>query len=272
VATGGGQARRRKASAVARERAEAAALPAVPALRRWLRVPRGVALPRWVPDRLGRAVGAELEARRGRALADVTFGIVDLETTGLAADRDRILEVGLVVRRGARVLERYGSFVDVELPIPPWIQALTGIADADVVDAPPESAVLGDVARLVRDLRIDVLVAHNARFDRAFLERAWRLHELEPDLPPFLCSLRLARRWIRAPSHSLGNLVEQLGIAARARHRALGDAEMTSDLWAELLARGRLRGVYTLESLSRAAGAGRTPRRVHTVDLEKPSR
>ena len=84
---------------------------------------------------------------------------------------------------------------------------------------------------MLKDERVDVLVAHNAGFDRSFLERAWECHCPALALPPFLCSLRLARRWVRAPRFGLGALVEQLGTPKSERHRALGDALMTSYLW-----------------------------------------
>src|SRR5262245_23421028 len=66
-------------------------------LREWLRVPRGLSLPRWVTSRLSANVAEELELRRGTPLERATFGILDLETTGLSSQRDRILEIGLVV-------------------------------------------------------------------------------------------------------------------------------------------------------------------------------
>ena len=96
---------------------------------------------------------------------------------------------------------------------------------------------------------------------RRFLDRAWRAHGLRTPLPPFLCSVRLARRWVRAPRYGLDTLVRQLSIPPRPRHRALGDAEMTADLWHELLKRGKLADVHTLEALRAIGGVGRSRRR-----------
>ena len=104
-----------------------------------------------------------------------------------------------------------------------------------------------------------MLVAHNARFDRGFLARAWREHGREPELPDFLCSVRLARKFVHAPRYGLDALVAHLSIPERARHRALGDAEMTADLWIELVARARLGGVHTLEKLRKIAEVKTTP-------------
>ncbi|MBW2281784.1 MAG: 3'-5' exonuclease [Deltaproteobacteria bacterium] len=202
------------------------------------------------------------EARRGTSTRRAVFGVVDLETTGLSTDDHLILEIGLVVQCGGRVVRRFSTLVDVPAPIPRSIVALTGISRRDLEGAPGEEAALRAFAEVVRSEGVQALVAHNAPFDRRFLERAWARYPLAMDLPPFLCSLRLARRWIRAPRHGLDALVAQLGIRGQARHRALGDAEMTSALWTELLARARLRGIHSLEDLRSAGEPGRSgPRR-----------
>ncbi len=239
------------------------------ALRSWLRVPPEMPLPGWAQARLERGVRAELEAREGTKLEDVVFGIVDLETTGFAAGRDRILEIGLVVQRGGRRLDRFSTLIDVGMPIPPVITALTGIDAQATVGAPDTAEALRAFARVLRAQRVGVLVAHNAPFDRGFLEYAWTEYRHTPPLPPFLCSLRLARRWLRAPAYKLDVLAEQLGLPLHARHRALGDAEITAGLWHELLERGRLKGVHTLEALQEVASVGRTSpgiSRVRVVD------
>jgi DNA polymerase III subunit epsilon len=239
-------------------------------VRSWLRVPRALGLPGWAVARLGSTVACELESRRGRALDDVVFGIVDLETTGLSAERCRILEIGLVALQGTRVLGTWETLVDVCGPVPSGITALTGIHDALLEGAPCEGDALAAVAGFIAEHKVDVLVAHNARFDRGFLQRAWREHGMTPPLPPFLCSVRVARRYVRAPRFGLDMLIEHLAIPVRARHRALGDAEMTADLWLELIARARLAGVHTLEALRKVAEVktGRAPRaRVRVVDL-----
>ena len=239
-------------------------------LREWLRVPRGLSLPRWVAARLSSSVAHELELRRGTPLEEVTFGVLDLETTGLSSQRDRILEIGLVVLRGARVRATFESLVDVGEPLPSGITALTGIHDGLLEGAPAEADAIASVAALLAEHRVEVLVAHNARFDRSFFARAWRTHERSEALPPFLCSVRAARRLVSAPRYGLDALVAQLAIAPRARHRALGDAEMTADLWIELVARARLQGFHTLEALRPLAAVGpsrRRRRRVHVVPV-----
>ena len=239
------------------------------AVRGLLHVPEGLTLPAWAAERLGRELRAELASRSGTPLAEVSFGIVDLETTGLSAERDRILEIGLVVRRGRTITGRYSSLIDPGFRIPSVITELTGIEASLLADAPEECKALDGFARVLREQRVAVLVAHNAPFDRSFLQAAWRRGERSPDLLPFLCSLRLARRLVKAPSYGLDRLVTQLGIPRAPRHRALGDAEMTATLWGELLERSRLERVHTLEALQPLAEVKpgrRSPPRVHRVD------
>jgi DNA polymerase-3 subunit epsilon len=240
------------------------------ALREWLRVPRSLSVPAWAAARLGVGVARELEARRGLSLERATFAVLDLETTGLSPRHARILEIGLVVLRGERVLARLGTLVDVGGSVPSGITALTGIDDSLLEGAPSEAEALESVAQLLAEHRVDAMVAHNARFDRGFLARAWRAHGRPEPLPPFLCSVRAARRLVRAPRYGLDALIQHLSIAPRARHRALGDAEMTADLWLEIEGRARVEGLHTLEALRGVAGLRRAkPRRsrVHVVEL-----
>jgi DNA polymerase-3 subunit epsilon len=230
-------------------------------LRDWLRIPERLALPAWVPQRLLTSVLEQARARLGEPLERTVFGIVDLETTGLSADRHRILEIGLVVQKTGRTLERFSTFVDTGGAIPPAITALTGIVETHLEGAPQEEAALGDLDRLLRGHGVTALVAHNAPFDRRFLERAWLDGPARPPLPPFLCSLRLSRRLVRAPSYGLGALARQLSIPVDVRHRALADAEVTARLWWELILRARVEGIYTLEELRKVAEPRRAPRR-----------
>ncbi len=236
-------------------------------LRAWLRVPGGLGVPRWARRRLGAGVREELAARAGVPVERAVFGVVDLETTGASPASQRILEIGLVVQRGGRVVRRFTTLIDVEVAIPGWITALTGIDPSAVVDAPAEAEAIANLDRVLAEEGVEALVAHNAGFDRAFLVRAWERHDLRRELPPLLCSLKLARRWVRAPRYTLDALVEQLDIPRAARHRALGDAEMTAVLWSELLQRGKLRGVHTLQALCDEAETRRSrDRRVRAVD------
>jgi DNA polymerase-3 subunit epsilon len=153
------------------------------------------------------------------------FAFVDLETTGTRASADRITEIG-VVRvdddgRDIRITE-WESLVDPEVPIPPAIQALTGITDAMVRSAPSFSTIARDVLDLLAGC---VFVAHNARFDYGFLKHAFA--RLSRSFSArVLCTVRLSRRLFPQAEggHSLDALIARHALPIGNRHRALGDA------------------------------------------------
>ena len=218
-------------------------------LRAVLRVPSHLGLPRWT-SRLLPSTAPLDPAQTGRALSDVVFGVVDLETTGLSAVGCEILEIGLVVVRHGLKVRRFETLVRPTGYIPTAISSLTGIRSQDLEGAPDESIGVRRLRDVLVEEGVQTLVAHNARFDRSFLNAAWERHLLSPDLPPFVCTVRLARRLLRARRYSLDVLAEELALLPRPRHRALGDAEMTADLFAEILRRAAARDVTTLESLA----------------------
>jgi DNA polymerase-3 subunit epsilon len=160
---------------------------------------------------------------------DLVF--VDLETTGGSAAYDRITEVGIVrVRNGERV-EEWSSLVNPERPIPPYIEAFTGISDEMVADAPR----FGEIAAVVREkLQGAVFVAHNARFDYSFLRGEF----LKADMnfsAKVLCTVKLSRRLFpEYARHNLDAVMERNGLTCDARHRALGDARVLHDFWVKL--------------------------------------
>ena len=102
-------------------------------------------------------------------LRNVTFVVVDLETTGGSAQDNAITEIGAVKVRGGSVIGEFSSLVKPEEPIPAFITALTGISEAMVSSAPPIGAVLPQFLEFASG---SVLVAHNARFDTGFLAAA----------------------------------------------------------------------------------------------------
>ena len=153
------------------------------------------------------------------------FAFVDLETTGTRAAADRITEIGIVRVDSAdaaspRITE-WCSLVDPEVPIPPEIQALTGITDTMVKSAPTFSTLAGDVLNLLAGC---VFVAHNARFDYGFLKHAFA--RLERSFAArVLCTVRLSRRlYPDAQGHGLDALIARHALDVTDRHRALGDA------------------------------------------------
>ena len=160
-----------------------------------------------------------------------SLAFVDLETTGMRAADDRITEVGIVrvdadTAGGPPTVHEWSSLVDPEVPIPPVIQALTGITDAMVAGAPTFSAIAADIEERLADC---VFVAHNARFDHGFLKHAFARVGRPFSARP-LCTVRLSRRLFPdADGHGLDAVVARHGLVVTDRHRALGDARA---LWA----------------------------------------
>lgn len=193
--------------------------------------------PRAAPSRVPAPLPAE-------PLEDLIF--VDLETTGCNAAHHRIIEVGLVRVRHGMPVETWSSLVNPGVRIPQATTAFTGITDAMVAAAPTFEALAPELrARFAGD-PAPVFVAHNARFDYAFLRAEFRRLD-EVFRARVLCTVRLSRRLFpENPSHSLDALIERHGLACTARHRALGDAQVLADYFA------RLRAALPHEGLSAA--------------------
>lgn len=163
-----------------------------------------------------------------------TIAVIDFETTGLSpAMGDRATEVAVVIVESGKIVDRYQSLMNTGTHIPAFIEALTGISNAMIRQAPPATEVMNALAKFVRDIP---LVAHNASFDSKFLDAEW-LNVNKKRQQAFACSMLLARRiYPAAPDHKLGTLVRHLGLPSAARHhRALADAEMTAHLWVRMV-------------------------------------
>jgi DNA polymerase III epsilon subunit family exonuclease len=224
---------------------------------------------------LGRPAGSPDSgpAQRSRAelpLARVAFTVVDLETTGLSADAGAILEIGAVRVEGLRPTARFATLVDPGRAIPARISRLTGIDAELVADAPETARAVPALRGWLARTPDAAFVAHNAGFDARFLARAFERARLLPLAGPVLCTRKLGRRLVPALGRfDLDTLCARFGIANRARHRALGDADATARLLLELLAVARAQGVETLgdlvdlqeRPLRRPRGARRRSRR-----------
>src|SRR5258708_15978629 len=138
-------------------------------------------------------------------MLDHPLVFLDLETTGATAHFDRITEIGLVEVDCGRHVGEWSSLVNPETRIPPSIQALTGITDAMVENAPTFAAL---AESLYDQLEGKVLVAHNARFDYGFLKYEFRRLGLRYQ-PRVLCTVKLSPRLYPQPRHpNLDSLIE----------------------------------------------------------------
>ena len=185
----------------------------------------------------------------GTPLREVTFCVVDLETTGGRASDLGITEIGAVKVRAGEVLAEFGSLVNPGMPIPAFVSVLTGITDAAVAGAPKLGSILPSFLEFATNT---VLVAHNAPYDTGYLKAAsCALGYQWPD-PPVLDTAVLARRALprgEVPNHKLGTLAQHFHAGTRPNHRALDDARATVDVLHGLLERVGASGVDSLEEL-----------------------
>ena len=185
----------------------------------------------------------------GTPLSDVTFVVVDLETTGGSPVECGITEVGAVKVRGGEVVGELQTLVNPGAPIPAFISVLTGITDAMVADAPPIETVLPQLLEFAAG---SVLVAHNARFDVSFLKAAAQRCHREWPAPQVLDTVHLARQVVRrdeVPNHRLASLARLFHATTTPDHRALHDARATVDVLHGLIERVGNLGVHSLEEL-----------------------
>jgi len=191
-------------------------------------------------------------------LEKATYVVVDLETTGLRPGESGICEIGAVRLRGFEVEAEFETLVDPGLPIGAGASAVTGLRNEQLRGAPrPDEAVRSFLA-FAGDA---VLVAHNARFDLAFLDRETERLTGSRIGSPVVDTVRLARRLLagRVAGFGLGQLAWFLDTSERPCHRALPDARATAELLLALIGLAQERGARTVADLSELA-ATRTRR------------
>lgn len=184
----------------------------------------------------------------GTPLHEVTFCVVDLETTG-GTHSDAITEIGAVKVHGGEIIGEFQTLVRPDEPIPAFISVLTGITNAMVADAPRMATVLPSFLEFSRG---SVLVAHNAGFDIGFLKRACITYEHPWPNNPVIDTVSLARHAMvkeEVPNCKLATLAAYFNASVTPDHRALSDARATVDVLHGLLERLGNRGVSTLQDL-----------------------
>jgi len=160
--------------------------------------------------------------------------ILDFETTGLSPDQgDRAIEIGAVRLINGEVTEEFQQLMNPGRRVSSFIEDYTGISNDMLKGAAPCPQVMSSFVSFIGD---DNLIAHNAAFDKRFLDAELSLIPANYS-GDFSCSLLLARRIFQtAPSYSLSNLIKHLGIkTAGSYHRALFDAQVTAKLWLALI-------------------------------------
>lgn len=205
----------------------------------------------------------DLVALRGAAgeavpLEAATFVVFDLETTGLRPGTARPCEVGAVRVRGLELEERFQTLANPGARLAPAVAALTGLRDEQLRRAPPVAAVIRRFLSFSGDA---VLVAHNARFDMAFLDAETMRLSGRRVAAMVVDTVGLARRLLGRQPANLAALAYRFATEARPCHRALPDAEATAEILLCLIGMAQERGARTVGDLVELAAT--RPRRVH---------
>jgi DNA polymerase-3 subunit epsilon len=152
-----------------------------------------------------------------------TLSFIDVETTGLTAATNRVIELAIIRVTNGEVIERYSQLINPERPIPSFIQEHTGITPKMVKNAPTFADIFPKVQSLLEG---GVFVAHNASFDYSFIQEEFR-RQGATYVATTLCTVRLSRRLFPGyRRHGLDSIIQRFGIECPARHRALDDAEV----------------------------------------------
>lgn len=172
--------------------------------------------------------------RQSRLLKELDFVVVDVEATGAKTPPNRLIELGAYRIRNGRIVDKFLSLVNPEIPIPRFVATLTGITNEMVKQAP----VFADLAPQWLDFVSDsVLIAHNSNFDANFLN-----HEISRVYPghrmvnPHLCTVKLSRHALPdLLNHRLDTIANHFSIPIASRHRAGCDALATAEIFLHLL-------------------------------------
>lgn len=160
------------------------------------------------------------------------YAIIDIETTGGNASRERITEIAIFIHDGTKVVNEYSTLINPECTVPPFVARLTGISNEMLADAPKFFEVARDIVEITEGC---TFVAHNAAFDYSFVKQEF-LNLGYKYKRPVLCTVKMSHKLLPGhKSYSLGNLCNSLGIQITSRHRASGDALATVRLFERLL-------------------------------------
>jgi DNA polymerase-3 subunit epsilon len=196
----------------------------------------------------GAEVGLANPPGAGVPLEHAHFVVVDLETTGLSARSARICEIGAQRVRCLELEDSFETLVDPGVPLPPVVTALTGI---DARELPGAPTVRPAVRRFVAFAGDAALVAHNARFDLAFLDREVERLTGRRIAAAVVDTMWLARRLLvgRTRRVGLSSLAHFLGVPTEPCHRALPDARATAEILLVLVGLAQERGARTVADL-----------------------
>ena len=166
-------------------------------------------------------------------LEKAVFSVVDVETTGLSASRNRVIEIAIVKIENLKITDKLSYLINPQTYIPPFITSLTGISNDDVMGAPIFSEIVDEIISYTNN---SILTAHNFTFDASFLNSEFMMSGREFVNEHSCCTLKLARKIYPAlKSKSLSSVAQSLNLKNSNAHRALGDAEITAKVLLKII-------------------------------------
>jgi len=167
-------------------------------------------------------------------LKDATYVVFDVETTGLSAERDRLIEIAAVKVKNGAEIDSFESYINPRRPISELITRLTSITDDDVKDAPFEEEVMTNFYNWLDE--DDILVAHNAKFDLGFLDKSFERLGLKNKNNASIDTLFISRAENKeAKRHGLSNLAKLYKVRLVQHHRAIYDTKATAEIFVKML-------------------------------------
>ena len=196
------------------------------------------------------------------------FSVIDVETTGLSARTNRIIEIGIVKVKNLKVTNRYETLINPGTYIPYYITQLTGISEEDVSDAPFFEDIADEIKQFIGD---SVLSGHNLSFDHSFVSSEFLHSGIEPLYNEQVCTLKIARRiFPELKSKSLSSVTRFLNLKNPSSHRALADAEVTARILIKMIKRLKKDSkIKTVEDLIRFQRKSTFGKQVHIKESLK---
>ena len=192
-----------------------------------------------------------LARARGDSLESLSYVILDIETTGLEPTLEEITEVGAIKTKGPELQNMFSSLIKPNKSISPEITRITGIDDEMVKDAPTAQKVLSKFHEFIGE---SILVAHNASFDMGFIKHHLKqLNNLEIN-NSIVCTVKIARYLLpNLHNHKLHTVGSHFGFEIKNRHRAMGDAELTYQIWTKFIDLLKEKGINNKHDLDALA-------------------
>ena len=181
-------------------------------------------------------------------LKEVEFSVLDVETTGLSARNNRVIEIGIVKIKNLKIVDKYTTLINPGCNIPYFITQFTGISNSDVAYSPSFYDTAEEIEEFIGN---SIVSGHNLSFDEGFLSYEFIRNGFEPLSNLSVCTLKLSRKIFPSlKSKSLGSVSEYLGVKNRDSHRALSDAEATAQILIKLIKKlSKENGVKTVQQL-----------------------